>query len=223
MSRPRPGGSDGMPPDTTSLADTSPATASPAAAQRDTTPSLDTTPTAAHSLADPVGDAKRLDRSGWLWRIVEFLLALGITGMLVTIAVQVVGRLFGWSPPWTEEVARFLFMDGVFLGMAAGFRAAAHPRVSFLVARGPGWVAGLSLHATVACALFFFGILAWKSIELVAQQMRTNETSPALGLSMWIVTVPLAVGALLSIIGTIQSVYFDRGLRKRLLKGEVIA
>lgn len=207
MSRPRPGASDGT----------------PAATPVNPTPSLDTTPTAAHSLADPVGDAKRLDRSGWLWRIVEALLALGILGMLLTLAVQVVGRLFGWSPPWTEEVARFLFMDGVFLGMAAGFRAAAHPRVSFLVARGPGWLGQVSLHATVASALFFFGILAWKSVELVAQQMHTDETSPALGLSMWIVTLPLAIGAVLSIIGTIQSVYFDRGLRKRILKGEVIA
>ncbi|MBR7517878.1 TRAP transporter small permease subunit, partial [Mycobacterium tuberculosis] len=122
-------------------------------------------------------------KSGWLWRIVEALLAIGILGMLVMLSIQVVARLVGTSPPWTEEIARFLFMDGVFLGMAAGFRAAAHPRVSSLVARGPMWLAKLSLHVTVGTAVFFFGILTWKTIELIIQQMRSSETSPALGVN----------------------------------------
>ena len=168
-------------------------------------------------------DADQLKESGPLWRVIEVLLGVGVFGMLVLLSVQVVGRLIGSSPSWTEEAARFLFMDGVFLGFAAGFRAAVHPRVSYLVTRGPGWLGTVSLHATVVCALVFFGILAWKSAELVAQQMRNNETSPALSMSMWIVTVPLAVASILAIVGVIQSVYFDKNLRQRMLKGEVIA
>lgn len=168
-------------------------------------------------------DAGQLKKSGLLWRAVEVLLAVGLLGMLVVLTIQIVGRLAGSSPAWTEEAARFLFMDGVFLGLAAGFRAAVHPRVSYFVARGPGWLQKLSLHATVVCAITFFGVLAWTSIQLIAQQMRTNETSPALVLSMWTVTVPLALGAVLALVGTIQSIYFDKELRHRMLQGEVIA
>lgn len=168
-------------------------------------------------------DADQLKKSGALWRIVEVLLAIGLLGMLVVLMIQIIGRLTGSSAAWTEEAARFLFMDGVFLGLAAGFRAAVHPRVSYFVAKGPHWLKGFSLHATVVCAVTFFGVLAWTSFELILQQIRTNETSPALALSMWIITVPLAVGAVLSLIGTIQSVYFDKDLRHRMMQGEVIA
>jgi TRAP-type C4-dicarboxylate transport system permease small subunit len=168
-------------------------------------------------------DAGELQKSGWVWRLIDVLLAIAIVGMLVVLLIQVIARLIGASPTWTEEAARFLFMDGVFLGLAAGFRIGAHPRVSFLVAKGPKWLGELSLHLTVASALFFFGVLAWKSVELIMQQIGTNETSPALGLSMWIITVPLALGACLSIVASIQSIYFDKGLRQRMLDGEVIA
>lgn len=168
-------------------------------------------------------DVDQLRKSGALWRVVEGLLAIGLLGMLVVLLIQIVGRLSGSSLAWTEEAARFLFMDGVFLGLAAGFRAAVHPRVSYFVTKGPHWLKGLSLHATVVCAVTFFGVLAWTSFELILQQMRTNETSPALALSMWIITVPLGVGAVLALIGTIQSVYFDKDLRHRMLQGEVIA
>jgi len=177
----------------------------------------------AEPLMAALPDADQLKKSGILWRAVEVLLGIGLLGMLVVLTIQIVGRLSGSSPAWTEEAARFIFMDGVFLGLAAGFRAGVHPRVSYLVARGPDWLKKLSLHATVVCSVSFFGVLAWKSVDLIVQQIRTNETSPALALSMWIITVPLAVGALLALIGTIQAVYFDKDLRNRMLQGEVIA
>ncbi|RJT96545.1 TRAP transporter small permease [Arthrobacter frigidicola] len=168
-------------------------------------------------------DADQLKKSGALWRVVEVLLAIGLLGMLVVLMIQIIGRFTGSSAAWTEEAARFLFMDGVFLGLAAGFRAAVHPRVSYFVAKGPRWLKDFSLHATVVCAVTFFGVLSWTSFELILQQIRTNETSPALALSLWIITVPLGVGAVLSLLGTIQSVYFDKDLRHRMLQGEVIA
>lgn len=168
-------------------------------------------------------DAGELQNSGLMWRVIDLLLAIAIVGMLVVLLMQVIARLIGASPTWTEEVARFLFMGGVFLGLAAGFRIGGHPRVNFLVAKGPEWLGKLSLHLTVASALVFFGVLAWKSVELMVQQIGTNETSPALGLSMWVVTVPLVLGAFLSIVASIQSIYFDKGLRQRLLAGEVIS
>lgn len=187
------------------------------------TPDLGDTLPSDEPLIAMLPDADQLKKSGPLWRVIEVLLAIGVLGMLVILTIQVVGRLIGASPSWTEEVARFLFMDGVFLGFAAGFRTAVHPRVSYLVAKGPGWLGMASLHATVASAVLFFGILAWKSTELVLQQMRTNETSPALALSMWVITLPLALAAVLAIVGVIQSVYFDNNLRQRMLDGEVIA
>lgn len=168
-------------------------------------------------------DVEQLKQSGGLWRAIELLLGLGLAGMLVVLMVQIVTRFTGSSLVWTEEASRFIFMDSVFLGLAAGFRVGAHPRVTYIVTKGPEWLKKVSLHATVVCSVVFFAVVAWTSFELILQQVRTNETSPALALSMWIVTAPLALGALLALAGTIQSVYLDKALRHRMLQGEVIA
>lgn len=170
-----------------------------------------------------IPDSNVLTRRGLLWRVIDVMLAMGIAGMLVALMVQVVGRLLSASPVWTEELARFLFLFTVVMGMAAGFRLAAHPRMAFLVTRGPGWLRHLSVHLTVACAVFVFAFLAWTAYELMMQQIRTNETSPALAIGMWVMTLPMVVSSLLSILAVVQSHYLDTRLRGRVLNGEVIA
>ncbi len=158
-----------------------------------------------------------------LWKIVDAFLFIGITAMLLSVAVQVITRQLGASLPWTEELTRFLFMDTTFLGMAAGFRAAAHPRVSFVLAWGPGWLKKFSLHLYALCGTIFFSVLVIKTWELMVQQFASGESSPALGLKMFLVTLPLVVSAALAILAHIKTVYFSPYMRKKILEGEMIA
>jgi TRAP-type C4-dicarboxylate transport system permease small subunit len=169
----------------------------------------------------PAGDLS--EPHGFLWKIVDGLLFIGVTAMLLSVAAQIVSRQMGASFPWTEELTRFLFMDTTFLGMAAGFRAGAHPRVGFLLAWGPEWLRKLSLHFYALCGIVFFSVLIVKTWELMIQQMASGESSPALGLQMSLVTLPLVASAALAIVAHIKTVYFSPYMRKKLLEGEVIA
>ena len=169
----------------------------------------------------PAGDIS--ERQGLLWRTVDAFLFIGITAMLLSVAAQVVTRQLGTSLPWTEELTRFLFMDTTFLGMAAGFRAAAHPRVSFALAWGPAWLRHVSIHLYALCGTVFFSVLIYKTWELMMQQYASGESSPALGVKMFLVTLPLVISAGLAIVAHIKTVYFSPYMRKKILEGEMIA
>lgn len=169
----------------------------------------------------PAGDIA--EPHGLIWKAVDAFLFVGISAMLLSLAAQMISRQLGASLSWTEELTRFLFMDTTFLGMAAGFRAAVHPRVSFGVAWGPAWLKQLSVHVYAICGAVFFSVLIYKTSELMLQQYATGESSPALGLKMFLVTLPLVVSAALSIVAHITTVYFSPSMRKRILEGEMIA
>jgi TRAP-type C4-dicarboxylate transport system permease small subunit len=176
---------------------------------------------AAHIKVVPVSDIP--EPQGVIWKTVDAFLFIGITAMLISVVIQVVTRQMGASLPWTEELTRFLFMDTTFLGMAAGFRAAAHPRVSFALAWGPGWLKKFSLHLYALCGVVFFSVLIYKTWELMMQQIASGESSPAIGLQMFLVTLPLVVSAGLAILAHIKTVYFSPYMRAKILEGEMIA
>jgi TRAP-type C4-dicarboxylate transport system permease small subunit len=169
----------------------------------------------------PAGDIS--EPQGLIWKAVDAFLFIGISAMLLSVAAQVVTRQMGMSLAWTEELTRFLFMDTTFLGMAAGFRAAAHPRVGFALAWGPGWLKKFSLHLYALCGTVFFSVLIYKTWELMMQQFASGESSPALGLKMFLVTLPLVISAALAILAHIKTVYFSPYMRKKIQEGEMIA
>ncbi len=169
-----------------------------------------------------IGSA-RVEPHGPLWKIVDAVLLVGVAGMVVTVSIQVISRALGGAVPWTEELTRFLFIYTAFLGLAAGFRHADHARIAFVVAKLPriGQQAAVHLYAVAGCA--FFLVVGYYGWELVVQQYESNETSPSLGLGMYLMTAPVVVSAVLSIIAHVQSVYRSPKLRARLERGEMTA
>jgi TRAP-type C4-dicarboxylate transport system permease small subunit len=147
-----------------------------------------------------MGAADRL-----LWRLVDLLIFAAVLGMIVLISLQVGSRLTGRSVPWTEELSRFLFLWTTFLGMSAGFRHGYHPSFSILTAMCPPQVQrGLRLLPAIA-ATIVFAIVAWHAWALLQQQIRIGEISPILRIGMWVTTLPLFLGAILSIVGAATS------------------
>ncbi|MEC5292473.1 TRAP transporter small permease [Aurantimonas sp. C2-6-R+9] len=150
---------------------------------------------------------RTLDR--YIWMIVDALLLLAVIAMVLSIGLQVVSRTANHSVPWTEELSRFLFIWTAFLGMATGFRQAEHPRVDLFVAMLPPRLGGLLVYLTPLCAAVFFGIAGWYGYRLMMQQIRFGETSPAMGLGMWLITLPVVLGAALAIFGSVVSVLLE--------------
>jgi TRAP-type C4-dicarboxylate transport system permease small subunit len=139
--------------------------------------------------------------------------------MLVAVIVQVVSRLAGASLPWTEELSRLLFIWTAFLGMAVGFRRLEHPRITLLVDRLPRVSALVSVQLYAWAGIVFFAVVGWFAIKLVQQQFRVGETSPVLGIGMYLATLPAALAALLAIVAHLVTVYADRDARNRLMGG----
>ena len=95
--------------------------------------------------------------------------------------------------------------------------------MNFAVAWGPAWLKQVSMHLYAICGTVFFSVLLYKTCELMLQQYAAGESSPALGLKMFLVTLPLVISAALAIVAHITTVYFSPNMRKRILKGEMIA
>ena len=142
---------------------------------------------------------KRIDRV--LWRIVDTVIAVSVLGMVMLIALQVGSRLAGASIAWTEELSRLLFIWTIWLGLGTGFRHGAHPSLSVLTSLLPVRAASALKLLPPLAAMVLFALVAWHGTELLRQQLRFGEQSAILQVGMWLFTVPLVLGAGLSMLG----------------------
>lgn len=138
-----------------------------------------------------------------LWRIVDSAILVAVLGMVCLIALQVGSRFVGASIPWTEELSRFLFIWTVWLGLAASFRAGAHPSLDILPMSAPRSLALFFRTVQVVAIVTLFAAVSWHGFRLLRQQIVFGEQSPILQLGMWVATLPLVLGAALSILGAV--------------------
>ena len=144
---------------------------------------------------------KFLDR--WLWRTVDAAILVAVIGMVVLITLQVASRIIAASFPWTEELSRFLFIWTVWLGLAASFRTGSHPAITFLAAIAPRAIRRVLRAVPVVATLVLFAAVTWFGWGLMRQQIQFGEQSPILQIGMWWSTLPLLLGAGLSLVGVI--------------------
>ncbi|WP_446697816.1 TRAP transporter small permease [Acetomicrobium sp. S15 = DSM 107314] len=138
--------------------------------------------------------------------------------MLAIVTIQVATRLLSRSVPWSEELTRNSFIVTVFLGMTVGFRRLEHARITFLLKLLPKHLQSLYIHFYFISGTIFFVILAHQGLRMTLQQFRSGEMSPACGIPMYLVTLPISIGAALAIIAQFQSVYVDKSTRKKLIQ-----
>lgn len=156
----------------------------------------------------------------WIWRVVDAVLLACVLAMAATIGVQVVSRLSGLSQPWTEELSRILFIWTAFLGMAGGFRRLEHPRIMLVLDRAPRQVRQWFAHVYAVAGVGFFVTVGVYASRFVRQQFAFGETSPVLGLGMYLVSLPMVLSSALAVIAILTSVYGDAGTRRRIIDGE---
>lgn len=143
-----------------------------------------------------------------VWRIVDAVILVAVISMVVLIALQVISRFSGHSVAWTEELARFLFIWTVWLGLAVGFRNGQHPALNFLIVFIPQSVRRFYRLIPAVCAMLLFGIACWQGWNLMLQQISFNERSATLQVGMWLATLPLVIGSGLAIVGAALNALF---------------
>lgn len=120
--------------------------------------------------------------------------------MLVIIFAQVVTRyLFGYTPEWSEELARFLFVWVVFLGSALIMGESGHLAVQFLPDKFKGTAFGTVLDVIINVSGYVFIILlltqGWKMTSIM-----TFQRAPGLDIPMSWVYVIIPVSCVLMLL-----------------------
>lgn len=120
--------------------------------------------------------------------------------MLVIIFAQVVTRyLFNYTPEWSEELARFLFVWVVFLGSALIMGESGHLAVQFLPDKFKGTAFGTVLDVVInVCGYIFIGLLltqGWKMTSIM-----TFQRAPGLDIPMSWVYVIIPVSCVLMLL-----------------------
>ena len=128
----------------------------------------------------------------------EKIIAVLIFVMVVMVAAQVLGRyVFHSSLSFTEEIVRYLFVWATFIGAAAAVRGGRHLSISSGIRLLPASVRRWNGVLCWTGAAVFATVLVVYGIRVVSLQIRTGQTTAALGFPMWIVGLAIPVSAVL--------------------------
>jgi tripartite ATP-independent transporter DctM subunit len=134
------------------------------------------------------------------WRLLEVTAGLLIGAMTVLVTIQVFARyVLNDTPPWSEELCRYLFVWASFLGACLAMGRAAHLGVDSLVVRLPAPVREALRHAVTALVALFAGMLVWQGAALVPAM--ATQRSPSMGISLMYVfaAIPVAGAIMLAL------------------------
>ena len=130
------------------------------------------------------------------WRLLEVVAGLLIGAITVLVTVQVFSRyVLNDTPPWSEEVCRYLFIWASFLGACVAMGRASHLGVDSLVTRLPAGSREVLRHAVTALVALFCGLLVWQGAALVPAM--ATQRSPSMGISLQYVFAAVPIAALI--------------------------
>lgn len=116
---------------------------------------------------------------------------------LVLFANVILRYVFHSGLSWAEELIRYLMIWITFIGGSVCVRRGAHIRMDFLMTMlSPRVAELLTRFVYFLSGAFCLGLL-WYSRRLVAFTIRLHQTSPAMGIPMWVPYMAIPVGSVL--------------------------
>lgn len=135
----------------------------------------------------------------------EVIIFFALSLMSIIIALQVLMRyVFQSSLSWSEEVARYLFIWLIYIGISYGVKKNAHVAVTatdlILTPHQQRWMRLISNTVFLAFALciFYYGRHVCATIARLGQQ------SPAMDIPMWVVYAAVPTGFCLTCLRLVQ-------------------
>ncbi len=119
--------------------------------------------------------------------------------MLVVIFAQVISRyVFNWTPEWSEELARYLFVWVVFIGSALIMGESGHLAVQFVPNHFKGTATGRFLEIVINLSGYVFILILFTQGAKMTRVM-TFQMSPGMEIPMsWVYAViPLSSALML--------------------------
>jgi TRAP-type C4-dicarboxylate transport system permease small subunit len=146
-----------------------------------------------------VGFARNLDRfCERLNRATELVIAVLLALTVMVALLQVVFRYgLDSSLSWSEELARYLFIWVIFIGMASAARRGQHMAVEALAGVLPGPALRPLAVLVAIISIVFFGVVFYTGVLLTENAI--HQQSTALEISVAFVYVSAPIGAALTI------------------------
>ncbi|GAA0316497.1 hypothetical protein GCM10008967_03850 [Bacillus carboniphilus] len=138
-------------------------------------------------------------------RIEEYILIVTFPLMLLFVFSATVFRYFEiGSLTWAEEASRYLMVWLAFAGIGLGFKRNSHLGLSFFVNKFPPTAQKFLFFVRAALIILFGGMVSYFTFLLVSNQFQNTQTSPAMGIPIWLVYSAVLFGSVMIIVRTIQ-------------------
>ena len=125
--------------------------------------------------------------------------------MTVVVFIQVIMRYVVQDAlAWSEELSRYLFVWLIYLGIPLGAKHMKHIKIEAPLSLFPRKARKYVVILGDIIFLAFCVIIAVTTYTLVLKQSASGQTSPAMGIPMWIVYLAPCVGFALTSIRQIQ-------------------
>lgn len=151
-----------------------------------------------------------------LQHLENLLLAVTFAVMVVSIFVQVVNRnIFKIPVSGFEEAAKYCMVYMVMLGTELGLRDGTQIAVTGVIDKFHGKAHKLLMMLAKIIVIVFAGIMTNVSWNMVMKQVQTGQTSPGLGIPMWVPYCALLLSfALITVIQVVLLVQMAMNFNK---------
>ncbi|HHX51092.1 MAG TPA: TRAP transporter small permease [Clostridia bacterium] len=148
---------------------------------------------------------------GGIKKLLDWLEKIAIAGTIVTFTIMIImgvlqvlfRYVIGSSLYFTEELARYMFIWGVFLASAVCLRRKSHAAIGLFVSWMPARVRRIVLTIASLCCILFFFIIFSKGIELTIATW--GQASPALEIPMGTIYLAIPVGGFFMLLFSIEN------------------
>ncbi|MGG0717057.1 TRAP transporter small permease [Robertmurraya massiliosenegalensis] len=146
-------------------------------------------------------------KKAFLWldkHLEEVFMVVFLALIVILMTVQVFMRyVLGNSLSWSDELIRYAFIWFVFLGIGYGIRTQSHLKIDILEIAVPSFKKMLIAIQDIFIFLFCVYMIL-PSVNGINLLISTGQTSPALGIDMYIVYLSLLIGFVLAMFRLIQ-------------------
>ncbi|HSR12755.1 MAG TPA: TRAP transporter small permease, partial [Thermodesulfobacteriota bacterium] len=142
-------------------------------------------------------------------KILEIAAAVLLIGITIVVTLQIVCRyILQELPPWSEELSRYLFIWGNFLGAGVALARGSHVSIDSLITRLSPGVRG-KLETVVSILITAFAVfLAYQGVKTAASM--SGSTSITMHFSMGWIFAALPAAGFIFILYQLQKI-FKRG------------
>lgn len=143
-------------------------------------------------------------------KLEEIFLVILMTAATTIVAAQVITRYLLKVPlPWSEEVARYMFIWLVWVGAAFATKERRHISIDVLVSRLPA--AGRKVCSVISTLVWigFLVCMAYLSFKLTKSVFGGSQVAVGSGIPMWIPYAAIPTGMTLMLFRLLQNCYFD--------------